>query len=1069
MILLLILRDIKKSYSTGDNTVNALDGVSLKFRDNEFVSVLGPSGSGKTTLLNIVGGLDQYTSGDLVINGKSTKKFKDEDWDAYRNHSVGFVFQSYNLIPHQSVLSNVELALTLSGVSRKERRSRAKIALEKVGLGDQLNKKPNQMSGGQMQRVAIARALVNNPDILLADEPTGALDSVTSVQIMELLKEVSNDRLVIMVTHNPELADKYSSRIVRLKDGSVIDDTNPCDSTDEKDENKKIKKPSMSLFTALSLSLNNLMTKKARTFLTSFAGSIGIIGIALILALSSGIKTYIDQVQEDTLTSYPIQIQAEQMDMSSMISSLMGSQEESKQHPKDKVYASSVMYDLANSMNNSTIITNNLKKLKEHFESNDTNINDHARAIQYLYDVPLNIYAKTADGEYQKSDIMEVFSSMTGANNQQMSSTSVMGQMSQGFASYNTWAEFICGLNGEKVSDVITDQYDLVAGSWPTDKSHIVLMLDKNNEITDITLHALGLVSTEKLLQDTIAAQKGEEVEQANKSYSYEDILGMKFKLICSTDYYTDKDNDGVFEDIRDNKDSMDVIISKGLDLEICGIIRPNEDANGQMGSASLYYIHDLAEYIIDYTNASDIAKAQQTEANKNKDIFTGLPFVLEDTKTPSLSQQALEMKEYFKNLTQAKKSEMFLTLLSVPDENALNQTVEQYMAQYPDRASLEKMIFDQYAKSAGLDEDSIRTFIASYNDDELREMVQSSIKEMLIAQHKENAQKRIDEIIQTPTVQELLPYKQQILSKLTDRNAKIMYIVSEYSKTTDIPQEKIMAHYMMLDDASVEQTVDKLVTSSATMLYNQFAAANTAGNLTKLANAFDEYYTSLSDEELVAGYDECMPPKTSSSTLKENLNKLGVHDVDSPSSINIYVSSFNDKDTVKEIIEQYNNSAKEEDKITYTDYVALIMSSVTTIINAITYVLIAFVSISLVVSSIMIGIITYISVLERTKEIGILRSIGASKKDISRVFNAETFIIGFASGAIGIFLTILLCYPANAIIRAVSGIPTLTAYLPLAGAVVLMLVSIFFTLIAGLFPSRIAANKDPVEALRTE
>lgn len=1068
VILLLVLKNIKKNYLSGDNTVSALDNVSLAFRDNEFVSILGPSGSGKTTLLNIIGGLDQYTSGDLVINGKSTKKFKDGDWDAYRNHSVGFVFQSYNLIPHQSVLANVELALTLSGVSRKERRQRAKEALIKVGLGNQLSKKPNQMSGGQMQRVAIARALVNNPDILLADEPTGALDSVTSVQIMELLKEVSNDRLVIMVTHNPELADKYSSRIVKLKDGIVIDDTNPCDLIEEKENNNKTKKPSMSLFTALSLSLNNLLTKKARTFLTSFAGSIGIIGIALILSLSSGIKAYIDQVQEDTLTSYPIEIQSEQMDMSSMITSLMGSQEESKQHPKDKVYASSVMYDLANTVNNSTVITNDLSKLKKYFESGETEINRHVHAIQYLYDVPLNIYAKNVNGDYQKSDITEVFSSVAGSNAQQMSTTSAMGQMASSFVGYDTWAEFISGLNGEMVSDIITDQYDLIAGSWPTDKSHIILEIDNNNEITDITLHALGLVTTEKLIEDTIAAQNGKNVEQTTSSYAYEDILGMKFKLICSTDYYTDSDNDGVWEDIRDNKESMDVIIAKGLDLEISGIIRPKEDSGVQAGTASLYYTHDLTEYIIDYTNSSAIAKAQKAESNKNFDVFTGLPFALEETDVPTVSEQAKEMRDYFKSLTAAKKAEMFLTLLSAPDENTINETVEQYMAQFTDRAALEQMIFDQYSKLSGIDEESIRTFIAGYSDEELREMVETSIREMLIKQHKESAQNQIDTISKTPTVEELEPYKQQILANLPNRNAKIMYIVSEYSKTTDIPQEELMAHYTMLDDASINATVDRLVTSAATTLYSQYAgtAANT---VTKLAKAFDEYYVTLSDEKLVEAYEECMPPKTSSSSLKENLNLLGVYDADSPSSINIYVSTFNDKDAVKEIIEDYNASASEDDQITYTDYVALIMSSVTTIIDAITYVLIAFVSISLVVSSIMIGIITYISVLERTKEIGILRAIGASKKDISRVFNAETFIIGFISGAIGIIFTVILCYPANAIIRALSGIPTLTAYLPLTGAIVLMAISIFFTLIAGLFPSRIAAKKDPVEALRTE
>ncbi len=1065
---MLTLKNVRKSYTIADSTVNALDGVSLQFRQSEFVSVLGPSGSGKTTLLNIIGGLDKYTEGDLIINGTSTKKFKDGDWDTYRNHSVGFVFQSYNLIPHQSVLANVELALTLSGVSRKERRQRAREALIKVGLGDQLSKKPNQMSGGQMQRVAIARALVNDPDILLADEPTGALDSVTSVQIMELLKEVANDRLVIMVTHNPDLAAEYSSRIVRLKDGKIVDDTNPFDEKEEEDRKVKVKKPSMSLFTALSLSLNNLMTKKARTFLTSFAGSIGIIGIALILALSSGVKTYIDQVQEETLTSYPIEIQAEQMDMSSLITGIMGSEEKSKQHGRDKVYASSVMYDLANTMNNASIIENDLEKLKNHLESGNTDIKEHVRAIHYLYDVPINIYAKNANGDYQKSDIMEVFSSLMGDTSEMMSTTSIMGQMSTGFSSYNTWAEFLPGMNGEPVSDVITSQYELVKGSWPTEKHHIVLVLDKNNEITDITMHALGLATTEKLLNDTIAAQRGEEVVQTNASYTYEEIMAIPLKLICSPDYYVDTDKDGVWEDISDNKDSMDVIISKGIDLEICGIIRPTEDAKTTL-PAALYYTHSLAEYIIDYTNNSDIAKAQRLEENKNKDVFTGLPFTVDTDIVYTVHEMAEEMRSYFASLSLEKKAEMFLTIVSVPDKTTLDSAVQEYMKAYPDRASLEKMIYEQYAAAAGLDEDSIRAFIEGYSDDELREMVENAIREMLTLQHKELAEKEADNIRLTPTLEELVPFKTEILSKLPDRNAKIMYIVSEYTKTTDMTPESIMAYYMRLDDASIDKTVDMLATKTATEIFKQYAVSDPASAMTKLAAAFDEYYKSLSDEKLVEAYDACMPPKTSSSTLKDNLKLLGALDANSPSTISIYVSTFNDKDTVKDIIAEYNKGLPEDDQITYTDYVALIMSSVTTIIDAITYVLIAFVSISLVVSSIMIGIITYISVLERTKEIGILRAIGASKKDVSRVFTAETLIIGFASGAIGIIVTLILLIPANAIIRALTGIPTLTAYVPLAGGIALMLVSIIFTLVAGLFPSKLAAKKDPVEALRTE
>ncbi len=1064
---MLFLKNINKRYVSGDTKVSALDDVTLAFRENEFVAILGPSGSGKTTLLNIVGGLDQYTSGDLVINGKSTKKFKDADWDTYRNHSVGFVFQSYNLIPHQSVLSNVELALTLSGISKKVRRERAREALIKVGLGDQLHKKPNQMSGGQMQRVAIARALVNNPDILLADEPTGALDSVTSVQIMELLKEVSNDRLVIMVTHNPELADTYANRIVNLKDGKIVSDTNPFDGETEEDKKEKIKKPSMSLFTALTLSLNNLMTKKARTFLTSFAGSIGIIGIALILALSSGVNAYINQVQEETLTSYPIQIQAEQMDMSSLISGILGSELKSHDHPKDKVYASSVMYDLANSMNNTTVIENDLGKLKSHFESGKTDIKEHVRTIQYLYSVPMNVYAKMPDGKYQKSDIMEVFSSLAGDSMNQMSTTSMMGQMSMGFSSYNTWSEILPGMNGELISDIFTSQYTPVFGSWPTDKSGLVLVLDKNYEITDITLHALGLVSTDKLLSDTIAAQRGDEVEQETKSYSFEEISKINFKLIGATDYFADTDSDGIWEDLSEKEDSMDVIVSKGLDLKIACIVAPNEDANVTSGGPSLYYTRALTEYLIDYTNASDIKKAQ--DKTPEIDIFTGLPFTLKEETEPTVTVQAQEMRDYFASLTLDKKAEMYEKILSVPDKTKTEETVKQYMAQYPDRASLEKMIFEQYSAAAGVDEESIKTFIADYSDEELRKMVEDSIRAMLKEQQKQTAEKLALQVASTPTEEELKPFMAQILAKLPDKQTKMGYIVSEYTKTTAMSQQSVMQFLLTKSDKEIDAMVNTLATNQAKELYAPYAGKDVKSSALKLATAFDGYYMSLTDEKLVEAYETCMPPKTSSSSLKDNLKKLGAADLTSPSSINIYVSTFADKDVVKDIISSYNDSVPEEEKITYTDYVAIIMSSITTIINAITYVLIAFVSISLVVSSIMIGIITYISVLERTKEIGILRAIGASKKDVSRVFNAETLIIGFISGAMGILFTVLICIPANAIIRAVTNIPTLTAYLPWQGAVILLLISILLTMIAGLFPAKLAAKKDPVVALRSE
>ena len=1058
---MLQLKHIKKSYISDSFSQNALDDVSLSFRQNEFVAILGPSGSGKTTLLNIVGGLDQYTDGDLIINGKSTKQFTDSDWDSYRNHSIGFVFQSYNLIPHQSVLANVELALTLSGVSRKERRRRAKEALIQVGLGDQISKKPNQMSGGQMQRVAIARALVNNPDILLADEPTGALDSATSVQIMDLLKEVSKDRLVIMVTHNPELADQYANRIIRLKDGKITDDTHPFDSREESALPEKAKKTSMSFLTALSLSLNNLMTKKARTFLTSFAGSIGIIGIALILALPSGIKAYINEVQEETLSSYPIQIEAEQMDMGSLITSMMGTQDKSS-HGTDAVYASSVMYDLANSMNNAQTKQNNLKKLKDFIEKENSPIKDYATTIQYSYDIPLNIYAKTAEDTYQKADIMEVFSSMTEGSSANMES------LSMGFASYNTWAEILPGAEGEPVSEVIRSQYELIEGKWPEDKTDIILVLDKNNEITDITLHALGLKTTDEIVSDMLAARRGETIDQSVKSYSYEEILNLSFKLIAATDYYTDSDGDGIWEDLSENESAMEVIINNGLDLNICGIIRPLPDAVTSMG-ASLYYTSALTDYLIERTAASEVAKAQLAPENQNRDIFTGLPFVLENEQELTPEQQAEDLKNYFSQLSAVEKGEMYQKILAIPDAEILEDTVAKYMEQYPDRAALEEMIFTQYSEAAGIDEDSIRKFIADYSDEELRQMVETAIREMITAQYEKNAEEAISQIAAQPSAEELAALKAQITAQLTDRNAKTMYVVSQYTSFTAMPAESIMTYLFGLSDAELDAIVDDLATEAAKQLYTQYGSTDAGTAIQKVADAFDAYIPTLTTEQLSALYDDCMPPKTSDATRNDNLKLLGFADKESPSSINIYAATFADKDEIGAIIADYNTQAAEEDQITYTDYVALIMSSVTTIIDAISYVLIAFVSISLVVSSIMIGIITYISVLERTKEIGILRSIGASKRDISRVFNAETLIVGFASGAIGILFTVILCLPVNLIIRQLSGIESLTAYLPLAGVIILMLLSMFFTLIAGLFPAMIAAKKDPVVALRTE
>ena len=1046
---MLTLKHIQKSYSRF--ALKALDDVSISFRQNEFVAILGPRGSGKTTLLNLIGGLDRYTDGDMIINGISTKKYSSADWDFYRNHSVGFVFQSYNLIPHQSVLANVELALTLSGVSRKERRARAKQALEQVGLGEQLRKKPNEMSGGQMQRVAIARALVNNPDILLADEPTGALDSVTSVQIMDLLKEVARDRLVVMVTHNPDLAQEYATRIVRLKDGKVTDDSNPFDGQDAQAAPPRRKKTSMSFLTALSLSLNNLMTKKTRTFLTSFAGSIGIIGIALILSLSTGINAFINQVQEDTLSSYPISIMAEEVDMSSLITSLMRTRTKQSEHEKDAVYANAVMLDLMNSVNGAETTENNLKKLREYFEQEDCALSEYVRAVQYLYNVPLYIYVKTEEDAYQRADISELFS------------TSSFGTR---FSSLNTWGELLDDREGG-VSPMVTEQYELVAGAWPAAKDELLLVLDNSNEITDMTLQALGLKTNEQIFSDLLAARNGQTVQTEIKRYTYEEIMARQFKLIAATDLFVDSDGDGIWEDIRENDASMDVVIAGGLDLRIAGIVRPKDDA--AMLTASLYYTHDMTEYLLARTAESELARAQQAEENKNLDLLTGLPFVLEEEAEPTQAQKAQELKEYFASLPDEKKPELYRTALAWVSEEEANAFVQKTMERYPDRAALEDMIFNQYAAAANMDEDTIRAFIAEYDDDALHAMVEEQLRAMFKAQKENQADAELEKIALTPSDAELTPLKARITAQLTDRTAKTGYILSRYTETTSLPAETIMGYLMTQDDASIDRMVDSLALEQATALYESMAQADSNAAQAKQAAAFDAYTASLSEEELAELYEPCMPPKTSSSTLKDNLELFGVADASSPSEINLYASSFADKDEIAAIIASYNEQAEEDDKISYTDYVALIMSSVTMIIDVISYVLIAFVSISLVVSSIMIGIITYISVLERTKEIGILRAIGASKRDISRVFNAETLLIGLTSGLIGIVLTVLLCLPINAIIRFLSGIPTLTAFLPLAGAVVLVGISMLLTLIAGLVPSRIAAKKDPVEALRSE
>ncbi len=868
---MLKLQNIKKDYITGDTAVHALKGVSIEFRKSEFVSILGHSGCGKTTLLNIIGGLDRYTDGDLFINGKSTKTYKDRDWDNYRNHSVGFIFQSYNLIPHQTVLSNVELALTLSGVSKQERRKRAEDALKKVGLGDQLGKKPNQMSGGQMQRVAIARALVNDPEILLADEPTGALDSETSVQIMELLKEISKDRLVIMVTHNPELAKQYSTRIVKLLDGNITDDSDPYGGEETvKAEKAEGKRPSMSFLTALSLSLNNLMTKKARTFLTSFAGSIGIIGIALILSLSNGVNAYIQKVEEDTLSSYPITIEKAGMDVSRLVKDLMGKNEAPEDREKDKIYSNNIMTEMMTAMVNG-ISENNLVLLKAHIEKTPE-FESNTSEIEYKYSTVMNIY----DEKGNRVNPNTVFTTVFGESAAQSQQYSGMSS----FSNTEVWTRLFDN------SEFLEKQYDVIAGRMPEKYNEIVLAIDKNNQISDYTLYSLGLKDVKELEEMMKKAQNGEKIEPTEEvTYSYDDILNLKFKLLCNTDYF-EKSENGTWVNKTDDELFVQSQLAKlGEDITVVGIIRPAEGSVANDTAGFVGYKSELMEHLINKVNDSEIVKAQK--ASPDTDVLTGLPF---------------EANE--------------------------NMTYEELMA-----------------------------YIAALPENE----------------H------------------------------------------AEYAAYTE-----------------------------------QMTAAG------------------MTNEQIAERFNSAIKAKNSSATYEGNLSLMGVSDLKRPSVINIYPKDFEAKETVAELIDDYNSAAAENEKITYTDYIGLMLSSVTTIINAISYILIAFISISLIVSSIMIGIITYISVLERTKEIGILRAMGASKRDVSRVFNAETLIVGFSAGVIGILITLLLLIPINAIIDAITDISGL-AVLPVAGAAALIIISMLLTLIAGLFPSKIAAKKDPVTALRSE
>lgn len=851
-------KNIMKDYVSGDEIVHALKGVSLSFREHEFVSILGQSGCGKTTFLNIIGGLDHYTSGDLIINGKSTKDYSDKDWDTYRNHQVGFVFQSYNLIMHQSVLSNVELALTLTGVNKEERRKRAIEALNKVGLSDQIHKKPTQMSGGQMQRVAIARAIVNNPDIILADEPTGALDSATSVQIMEILKEISKDKLVIMVTHNPQLADEYSSRIIRLKDGSLVSDSNPFNEQEMNVDTSVLKRPGMSFIMACSLSLNNLMTKKARTFLTSFAGSIGIIGIALIMSLSHGMQSYIDQMENDTMASYPIEIQANSSDMSTLMTTMMGMKKKTEGHKGSKIYSRPYVEDVLESLSSSK--KNNLSAFKSYIESNKgKEFRRTAKAIEYDYNLNLQVYNENTDSglvQVSPNGLLDKLgmSDMMSLQSQFMDSSSMTNDQ--------VWLSLP---ESKKLRD---DEYQLVEGKWPTNYNEVVLEVDENNEITDYALYSLGLLDQDELVKNYQKILNGEtdKISKTNlESYSVDDILNLKFRLVLNSDLY--QKVNGLWINQSENESYMQDVVSKSPEIKVVGIIKPSESTVSQPTMGGVYYTKAMEEYVTSKTENSQIVKEQKSNPNIN--IFTQAEF-------------ASGQKMSISNLT----NEQMMQLSSMSQEELMN-------------------------------------YMNTYN------------------------------------------------------------------------------------------------------------------------------------ENINATYDS-------------NLTKLGVVDYSNPTKISLYASSFDGKEKLSDLITSYNKKQTKSNVITYNDFIGTMLSSVTSVVNIISYVLIAFVSVSLIVSSIMIGIITYISVLERTKEIGILRSIGASKKDITRVFNAETFIIGLISGVLGILITLVLNVPISVVVKNMTGVSHI-AKLPVNGAVFLIFVDLVLTILAGLIPSKIASKKDPVEALRSE
>ena len=1007
--LMIKLSKITKTYTVGEEKRDALRDVSLSFRKSEFVCILGASGSGKTTLLNIIGGLDRYTGGDILIDGISTKEYKDSDWDAYRNGSVGFVFQNYSLIPHLTVLGNVEMPLTLSGIPKEECRKRAMKVLMDVGLSDEITKKPNQLSGGQMQRVAIARALVNDPVIVLADEPTGALDSVTGTQVMDLLKEVSRDRLVVTVTHNSELASKYATRIIKLSDGHVTDDTSPF--YEEKEEGAPesgkaaeakaeasksgsskdgTAKPKMSFATALSLSYNNLLTKKGRTVLTAVAGSIGIAGIALVLSFSTGVHNYITKIQKDTLTSYPVVITDHETTANGLMSAV---RDMGREQDEGQVGVSNRLFELFGVALSTETPTNNMRRFRDWIDRemdparSTTGLYEHVSSVHYQYKPDLNVYVRDTSGHYRNTDFTRTLLADLGSNNP---ITDIIGDR---VASIDTWTELIPGQDHSSVSPAINEQYDLIAGQWPTAPDEIVLITDSTGQISDIIYYALGLMDDAEISDTLFAVIGGGTVETTDRSISYDEIFATRFKLVLDSDFYI-RNDDGTWRDIRYDDAAMEMVINNAPELHITAIARPKADLIAGSLVGGFGYTAALTDQIAETSNASALVTEQLLPENGNVDILTGLPFEAPDDGLTD-QEKAERILEYFEALSPEEKTEIFTSILSDPDDEYMNEMILEYMEDYNTRDA----IIDGVAELMGIDRDFAEDYLSSYSDEELRELVTEQLASMISARYEEDAQ------------------------------ARVSGLISAYNNSE--------TGWTEIDYSAVEEEFDALIDS-------------------------------VTDVETLADYyDRFMPKPESESTLEDNLASFGYIDYEDPEVIRIYVNSFEDKDSVGEIIAIYNSRVPEEDRITYTDYMTLLTGGVTDILSSVTYGLIAFVSIALLVSSIMIGIITYISVLERTAEIGILRSVGASKRDIAHVFNAETCLIGAASGLLGTLATYLLNIPISHIVEAKTGISGIST-LPAGYAALLILVSIILTLIAGFIPSRVAAGKDPVTALRS-